>query len=59
MDRIVIKPTCIQTTKYGGIKAYRRAVPFFAGLILGQFIVGGTWSILAIAFNIPIEFYFV
>jgi len=46
-------------TKYGGIKAYRRAVPFFAGLILGQFIIGGLWSILGTAFNIPIKFYFV
>ncbi len=46
-------------TKYGGIKMYRRAVPFFAGLILGQFIVGGIWSILGTAFGIPIRFYFV
>ena len=46
-------------TKYGGIRMYRRAVPFFAGLILGQFIVGGIWSILGTAFGIPIKFYFV
>ena len=46
-------------TKYGGIKMYRRAVPFFAGLILGQFIIGGIWSLLGTFFNIPIKFYFV
>jgi len=46
-------------TKYGGIKAYRKAVPFFAGLILGQFTIGGIWSILGTAFGIPIKFYFV
>lgn len=46
-------------TKYGGIKAYRRAVPFFAGLILGQFIIGGLWSVLGTVFEIPIKFYFV
>jgi len=45
--------------KYGGIRVYRRAVPFFAGLILGQFIVGGIWSLLGAFFNLPIEFYFV
>jgi hypothetical protein len=46
-------------TKYGGIRMYRRAVPFFAGLILGQFIVGGLWSLLGALLNLPIEFYFV
>jgi hypothetical protein len=32
--------------KYGGIKAYRAARPFFYGLILGQFVAGGTWLIV-------------
>ncbi len=34
--------------KYGGIRMYRRAVPFFIGLILGQYIVGCGWSLLGI-----------
>jgi len=34
--------------KYGGIKKYRRAVPFFIGLILGEFVIGSLWSIIGI-----------
>jgi len=34
--------------KYAGLKAYQKAVPFFLGLILGEFVVGGFWSILGI-----------
>jgi len=37
--------------KFGGAKGYRRAVPFFLGLILGDFIIGSIWSILGIAFG--------
>ncbi len=33
----------------GGPGLYRRFVPFFAGLILGQHIVGGLWTIVGIA----------
>ncbi|MBC8228687.1 hypothetical protein H8E77_03955 [bacterium] len=36
------------TLKYGGIKKYRRAVPFFIGLILGEFVIGSLWSIIGI-----------
>jgi len=31
--------------RFGGLKSYRRAVPFFAGLILGDYLVGGGWII--------------
>ncbi len=34
--------------RYAGLRAYQRAVPFFLGLILGEFITGGFWSILGI-----------
>ena len=30
-------------------RLYRRFVPFFAGLILGQHMVGGLWTIVGIA----------
>lgn len=30
---------------YGGAKAYRRTVPFFIGLVLGEFVVGCLWDI--------------
>lgn len=31
--------------KYGGLKAHNRAMPFFAGLMLGEFVIGSLWSI--------------
>jgi hypothetical protein len=38
--------------KYGGLKAYRKAIPFFVGLILGDYTMGGIWSIVNATFNI-------
>jgi hypothetical protein len=32
--------------KFGGIRLYRQMVPFFLGLILGQHVVGGLWTII-------------
>jgi hypothetical protein len=44
--------------KYGGIGSYRRAVPFFLGLVLGDFLMGMTWSLLSVALNIRMyQFY--
>jgi len=37
--------------KYGGIKKYRSALPFFIGLILGEFVIGSLWSIGGIVFG--------
>lgn len=34
--------------KYGGIRGYRRAVPFFLGLVLGDFVLGCVWAILGL-----------
>jgi len=39
--------------KYGGLKTHRQAIPFFLGLILGEFMIGSIWSIIGIAFNVP------
>ncbi|GIX06706.1 MAG: hypothetical protein KatS3mg115_1109 [Candidatus Poribacteria bacterium] len=33
--------------RFGGIRAYRRAIPFALGLILGEYTVGAGWSLLA------------
>jgi hypothetical protein len=30
--------------RYRGLKGYRAAIPFFVGLVLGEFTVGGFWS---------------
>jgi hypothetical protein len=32
-------------TRYGGADAYRRAIPFFVGLVMGEFVVGSLWCI--------------
>ncbi|MFC1713031.1 DUF6785 family protein [Candidatus Poribacteria bacterium] len=34
--------------KYGGLKAYRKARPVLLGLVLGDCIIGGIWSIVAV-----------
>ncbi|MFC1719170.1 DUF6784 domain-containing protein [Candidatus Poribacteria bacterium] len=39
--------------KTGGIKAHRQAIPFFLGLILGEFIVGSIWSIIGVSMHRP------
>ena len=31
--------------RYGGMKSYRQLIPFFIGLILGDYITGGAWAI--------------
>lgn len=39
--------------KYGGPKAYRKAVKLCAGLILGDFVIGGSWNLIGVLFNTP------
>lgn len=39
--------------RYGGLKAYRQALPFFLGVILGECILGSLWMLYGIAFGIP------
>lgn len=39
--------------RYGGLKLYRRALPFFLGVILGECIVGSFWTIWGIIFHLP------
>jgi hypothetical protein len=34
--------------RYGGMNAHRRAIPFFLGLILGDYTIGALWSLLAL-----------
>ncbi|MCC6729771.1 MAG: hypothetical protein IT208_10580 [Chthonomonadales bacterium] len=42
----------ILSMKYGGLALYRRAVPFFFGLILGEMIVGCLWTLYGVALGI-------
>jgi hypothetical protein len=39
------------TLRYGGITAYRRALPFFLGLILGDYVVPTLWGIYGMLSN--------
>ncbi len=34
--------------KHGGVRALRQATPFFMGMILGEFVVGGFWAMFGI-----------
>ena len=44
--------------RFGGIRSYRRAVPFFLGLVLGEFLMGCIWGIFGVVFNTTIyQFY--
>lgn len=37
--------------RHGGIAAYRRAIPFFFGLILGEYFIGGIWNIYGVLWH--------
>ena len=39
--------------RYGGLRLYRRALPFFLGLILGETVLGCAWSLIGMAWKIP------
>ncbi|HLK55442.1 MAG TPA: DUF6785 family protein, partial [Chthonomonadaceae bacterium] len=39
--------------RYGGLPAYRKALPFFLGIILGECVMGSLWALLGIALHIP------
>ena len=39
--------------RYSGLQGFRRSIPFFFGLILGQFVVGSLWNIWGIAMELP------
>ena len=39
------------TLRYGGYGAYRRAVPFFLGLVLGDCVMGSIWGLVGLLFN--------
>lgn len=39
--------------RYGGLRFYRRAMPFFLGLVLGDYVCGATWSLIGVIWHIP------
>lgn len=42
----------LSITRYGGHRAFVKAIPFALGLVLGEFIIGSIWTILGIALGI-------
>lgn len=41
--------------RYSGLRGYRAGLPFFFGVILGDFLIGGLWTLLGLLFDIPIH----
>jgi hypothetical protein len=39
--------------RYGGLRIYRKAVPFFLGLVLGDYVLGAIWSLIGVFWHIP------
>lgn len=37
--------------RYAGLRGYRAAVPFFLGIVLGEFVVGGMWQLAGALLN--------
>lgn len=40
--------------RQGGLSAYRKAIPFFLGLALGDYVPGCAWSLASLLFNRPL-----
>ncbi len=40
--------------RYGGIRLYRKTIPFALGIALGDMIIQGFWSALSSIFNLPV-----
>ena len=45
--------------RYGGLRLYRQWLPFFLGLIMGDYLAGGLWAILGAILDIKIYRIFV
>jgi hypothetical protein len=39
--------------RFGGLKVHSRAMPFFAGLMLGEFVIGSIWSVIGLVSGLP------
>ena len=42
----------------GGLNGYRRAIPCFLGLALGDYLLSNIWGILSIVTNTPLYQFF-
>jgi len=39
--------------RYGGLRMYRRTLPFFLGLVLGDYTMGALWSLIGVVWGVP------
>ena len=39
--------------RYAGMQSYRKAMPFFMGLILGEFVLGSFWNLYGCLRHLP------
>lgn len=42
------------TLRFSGLRAYRKSIPFFLGLMLGDFVLGSIWATIGLIFRIPV-----
>ncbi len=47
------------TLRFTGINGYRRSIPFFFGLILGDFVVGSLLATIGVIFHIPVYVFWI
>jgi hypothetical protein len=45
--------TKLLVLRYGGLRFYRRVLPFFFGLIMGESVVGCAWPLVGLIFHVP------
>lgn len=53
MPMLIAWITKLLMLRYGGLKLYRRALPFFLGVILAECVVGSFWTIWGVIFKMP------
>jgi hypothetical protein len=47
----ILKATML---RYGGMRLYKQGLPFFLGLILGDFVTGSVWSIIGTLYHLDL-----
>jgi hypothetical protein len=51
-DMLVAWLAKVLILRFGGMRLYRTALPFFLGLILGDFVTGSAWSLIGAIFHL-------
>ncbi|MHB0999439.1 MAG: DUF6785 family protein [Armatimonadota bacterium] len=50
---IIAWVTKLLILRYGGLRMYRKALPFFLGLVLGDYVIGAIWSLIGVIWHVP------